>query len=53
MYLLLQVDQRLMQNHENVLLLAHLQELYLFVKEYGLILKQELNRISLTQCQKD
>ena len=33
--------------------LAHLQELYLFVKEYGLILNQGLNRISLTQWQND
>ena len=51
MYLLLRADQRLKQNHEDVLLPAYLQELYLFVKEYGLILNQELNRISLTQCQ--
>ena len=34
-------------------LLAHLQELYLFVKEDGLIFNQELDRISLTQWQKD
>ena len=53
MYLLLQADQRLKQNHEDVPLLAHLPELYLSVKEFGLILSQELNRISLTQCQKD
>ena len=30
MYLLLRADQRLKQNHEDVLLFAHLQELYLF-----------------------
>ena len=53
MYLLLQADQRLKHNHADLPLLAHLQELYLFVKEYGLILSQELNRISLTQRQKD
>ena len=29
------------------------QELYLSVKEFGLILSQELNRISLTQWQKE
>ena len=33
--------------------LAHLQELYLFMKEYGLILNQELNPIKRTQWQKD
>ena len=35
MYLLLRADQRLKQNHEDVLLLAHLQELYLSGKEIG------------------
>ena len=34
-YLRLQADQRLKQNLEDLPLLAHLQELYLFVKEYG------------------
>ena len=53
MYLLLQADRRLKQNHEDLLLLAHLHELYLSVKDFGLILSQELNRISLTQRQKD
>ena len=43
MYLLLQADQRIKQH---LLLLAHLQELYLFFQKYGLILNQELNRIS-------
>ena len=51
MYLLLRADQRLKQNHEDVLLLAHLQDLYLSVKDLGLMLSQELVRISLTQCQ--
>ena len=37
MYLLLQADQRLKQNQEDLPLLAHLQELYLLVKEDGLI----------------
>ena len=49
----LQADQRLKQKHEDLPLLAHLQELYLFLKEYGLTLNQELNRISRTQWQKD
>ena len=35
MYLLLQADQRRKQNQEDLPLVAHLQELYLFVKEYG------------------
>ena len=30
-------DLRLKQNHEDVLLLAHLQELYLSVKDLGLM----------------
>ena len=51
--LALQADQRLKQNDEDLPLLPHLQELYLFVKDCGLILNQELNRISLTQWQKD
>ena len=34
-------------------LLVHLQELYLFVKENGLILSQEIIRQSITQWQKD
>ena len=50
MRVILRADQRLKQNHEDVLLFAHLQELYLSVKEFGLILSQEPNRISLTQC---
>ena len=36
-YLLLQADQRLKQNREDLPLLAHLQGLYLFLKEHGLI----------------
>ena len=51
-YLLLQADQRLKQNQEDLLLVAHLQELYLFVKEYGLILNLELNSIKRTRWQK-
>ena len=48
----LQADQRLKQNHEDLPLLAHLQELYPFVKDYGLTLNQELNSIKRTQWQK-
>ena len=53
MYLLVQADQRLKQNHEDPPLLAHPQELCLSVKDVGLILSQELTRISLSQCQND
>ena len=42
-----------MQNQEDLPLLAQLQELYFFVKEYGLKLNQELNSIKRTQWQKD
>ena len=41
------------QNREDLPLLVHLQELYLFVKENGLILNQELNSIKRTQWQKE
>ena len=51
MYLLLRVDQRLKRNHEDVLLPAHLQDLYPSGKELGLILSQKIIRQSLTQCQ--
>ena len=50
--MLLQADQRQKQNQEDLPLLAHLQELYLFVKEYGLILNLELNSIKRTRWQK-
>ena len=53
MYLLLRADQRLKQDHEDVFLPAHLQELFLSVKDLGLILSQKLFRLSLTQCQND
>ena len=53
MYLLLQADQRLKHNREDLPLLALLQELSLFVKDYGLMLNQELNPIMRTQWQKD
>ena len=46
MYLLLRADQRLKRNHEDVLLLAHLQELYLSVKELGPMLNQKIIRQS-------
>ena len=51
MYLLLRADQRQKQNHEDVLLPAHLQELYPSGKELGLMLSQKIIRQSLTQCQ--
>ena len=41
------------KNHKDVLLPAHLQELYLSVKDLGLILSQKIVRLSLTQCQND
>ena len=37
---------------EDLLLLAHLQELHPSGKESGLMLSQELIRISLSQCEK-
>ena len=43
MYMRLQADPRLKHNRADLPLLAHLQGLYLFSKEYGLILNQELN----------
>ena len=47
-----QADQRLKQNHEDLLLVAHLQELYPSAKESGLMLSQELIRVPLSQCEK-
>ena len=38
MYLLLRADPRLKENQEDLQLLAHEQELYLFVRENGMIL---------------
>ena len=46
MYLLLRADQRLKQNREGVLLLAHLQELYLSVKDLGLIEPENFSSIA-------
>ena len=46
-------DPSLKQNQEDLQLLVHVQGPYLFVKEYGLILNQELNPIKRTQWQKD
>ena len=51
MYLFLRADQRPKRNHEEVLLPAHLQELYLSVKDLELTLSQKIIRLSLTQCQ--
>ena len=52
-YLRLQADLRLKQNREYVLSCVHLQILYPFLKENGLILNQELNSIKLTQWQEE
>ena len=41
------------QNHEHVLLHAHLQALYLYLKNFGLMLSQDHVRMSLSQYQKD
>ena len=51
MHVLLRADQRLKQNHEDVLLLAHPQELFLSEKEIGLILSQKIILQSISQCQ--
>ena len=48
MYLLLRVDQRLKQNHEDVLLPAHLQELYLSVKDMRLVAGISLCRLPIS-----
>ena len=50
-YLRLQADPRLKQNQEDLQLLAHLQQMFLSMKELGLILSQQIIRLSLTQCQ--
>ena len=52
MYLFLRAEQRPKQNHEDVLLPAHLHELYLLGRELGLILSQKIIRPSLTQVSK-
>ena len=52
MYLLLRADERPKQNQEDLPLLVHLQEFFLFEKEYGFILNQELNSMTRTQCRK-
>ena len=52
-YVLLQADPWPKQNRQDHQLLAHLQGLYLFSKEYGLRLNQELYSINLTQWQKE
>ena len=52
-YLRLQADPKLKQNREDLQLLVHLEGLYPFWKESGLMLVQELNPIKRTQWQKD
>ena len=49
----LQADPWLKQNREDLQLLAHLQGLYLLLKEHGLILNQEVRSIKLSQWQKE
>ena len=48
----LRADQKRKQTHEDAFLLTHPQELYFFVKDFGLMWSQELIRTSLTQQQK-
>ena len=52
-HLRLQADPRLKQKQEDLLLLAHLQGLCLFLKEYRWILNKEPTPIELTQWQKE
>ena len=52
-YLRLQADTRLEYNRADFPLLAHLQGLYIFLFEHGLIFDQELNSIKRTQWQKE
>ena len=52
-YLRLQADPSAKQNRKDLQLLAHLQGPYLFLKEHGLILNQELNSMMRTQWQQD
>ena len=42
-----------MQNREDLQLLIHLQGFFLFLKEHGLLMNQELNSIKLAQWQKE
>ena len=49
----LQADPRLKQNRGDLPLFAHLQGLYIFLKENGLILNLELNSIKRTQRHKE
>ena len=41
------------QNHRNIILPAHPQELYLLVKELGLMSNQENNRYPIIQCRRN
>ena len=51
MQVILQADQR-QQNHNNEILPAHSQELYLLVRELGLMLNQENIRSPIFQCRR-
>ena len=51
--LALRADQRLKQNHKDVLLPALLQELYISVKDFGLILNHKIIRPLIIQCRRN
>ena len=53
MQVTLQADQRQKQNHEDVLLPAHPQELYLLGKEFGPMLNQENIQSPIMKCQRN
>ena len=51
MQMTLQAEQKPKQNQEDILLPAQLQELYLYVRDLGLILSEKFIRLWLNQCQ--
>ena len=53
MYLLLRADQRLKQNHKDVLLPAHLQKPYPSGKESGLMLSHKIIRPPIIHCRRN
>ena len=53
MHVLLRADQRLKQNHKDVFLPAHPQELYLLGEEFGLILIHKNIRSPIFQCRRN
>ena len=52
-HVLLQADQRPMQNHKDEILPAHPQELFLLARELGLMLNQENIRSPIIQCRRN